>query len=51
MNPPPPLAIREQYREQRFGKVWTEDLPDVFADVAPYYDRGNAVATLSLIHI
>ena len=49
MNPPPPLAIREQYREQRFGKVWTEDLPDVFADVAPYYDRGNAVATLGLL--
>lgn len=49
MNPPPPIALREQYREQRFSKVWTEDLPDVFADVAPYYDRGNAVATLGLL--
>jgi len=49
MNPPPPLASREQYRARRFGKVWTEDLPDVFADVAPYYDRGNNVASLGLI--
>jgi demethylmenaquinone methyltransferase/2-methoxy-6-polyprenyl-1,4-benzoquinol methylase len=49
MNPPPPLAAREQYRQQRFGKVWTEDLPDVFADVAPYYDRGNNVATFGLM--
>lgn len=49
MNPPPPLASREQYRARRFGKVWAEDLPDVFADVAPYYDRGNSVATLGLI--
>ena len=49
MNPPPPIALREHYREQRFGKVWTEDLPDVFADVAPYYDRGNIVATLGLL--
>lgn len=48
MNPPPPIAIREQYREQRFSKVWTDDLNDVFADVAPYYDRGNIVASLGL---
>ncbi|TRZ69819.1 MAG: methyltransferase domain-containing protein [Rhodocyclaceae bacterium] len=48
MSPPPPIAIREQYREQRFSKVWTLELNDVFADVAPYYDRGNLVASLGL---
>ncbi len=48
MSPPPPIAIREQFREQRFSKVWTHELNDVFADVAPYYDRGNLVASLGL---
>jgi demethylmenaquinone methyltransferase / 2-methoxy-6-polyprenyl-1,4-benzoquinol methylase len=48
MSPPPPIAIREQYREQRFSKVWAQELNDVFADVAPYYDRGNVVASLGL---
>ncbi|MCX7174398.1 MAG: class I SAM-dependent methyltransferase [Proteobacteria bacterium] len=48
MSPPPPIAIREQYREQRFSKVWTQELNDVFADVAPYYDRGNLIASLGL---
>ena len=48
MNPPPPIAIREQFREQRFSKVWTQELNEVFADVAPYYDRGNQVASLGL---
>ena len=45
---PPPIAIREQAREQRFGTVWTEELNVVFADVAPYYDRANYVASLGL---
>jgi demethylmenaquinone methyltransferase/2-methoxy-6-polyprenyl-1,4-benzoquinol methylase len=48
MSPPPPLAIREQLREQRFGAVWTQELNQVFADVAPYYDRANYVASLGL---
>ena len=48
MSPPPPIALREQYREQRFSKVWTQELNDVFADVAPYYDRGNLIASLGL---
>ena len=48
MSPPPPIAIREQFREQRFSKVWSQELSDVFADVAPYYDRGNLVASLGL---
>ncbi len=48
MNPPPPLAVREQLREQRFSKVWTEELDEVFTDVAPYYDRANLFASFGL---
>ena len=48
MTPPPPLAIREELREQRFQNVWTNDLNEVFADVAPYYDRANNIASLGL---
>src|SRR5678815_4315455 len=46
--PPPPLALREELREQRFNTVWTQELNDVFADVAPYYDRANYIASLGL---
>jgi len=45
---PPPITVREQLREERFGNVWTRDLNDVFADVAPYYDRANTIASLGL---
>jgi demethylmenaquinone methyltransferase/2-methoxy-6-polyprenyl-1,4-benzoquinol methylase len=45
---PPPLAAREALREQRFSNVWTNDLNEVFADVAPYYDRANYIASLGL---
>jgi demethylmenaquinone methyltransferase/2-methoxy-6-polyprenyl-1,4-benzoquinol methylase len=47
MNPPP-VATREIAREERFNDVWTRELNDVFADVAPYYDRANYVASLGL---
>jgi len=47
MNPPP-VATREIAREERFNAVWTRELNDVFADVAPYYDRANYVASLGL---
>jgi len=47
MNPPP-IATREIAREERFNIVWTQELNDVFADVAPYYDRANYVASLGL---
>ena len=47
MNPPP-LAAREAIREQRFNDVWTRELNKVFADVAPYYDGANQVASLGL---
>ena len=45
---PPPLAVREQVREERFRAVWNRQLDAVFADVAPYYDRANNVASLGL---
>ena len=47
MNPPP-VATREIAREERFSVVWTHELNDVFADVAPYYDRANYIASLGL---
>ena len=47
MNPPP-LAAREMAREERFGTIWTQELNQVFADVAPYYDRANRFASLGL---
>lgn len=47
MNPPP-VAAREIAREERFNVVWTQELNDVFADVAPYYDRANYIASLGL---
>ena len=47
MNPPP-VATREVAREERFNMVWTQELNRVFADVAPYYDRANYVASLGL---
>jgi demethylmenaquinone methyltransferase/2-methoxy-6-polyprenyl-1,4-benzoquinol methylase len=45
---PPPVATRELVREERFNAIWTQDLNNVFADVAPYYDRANYVASLGL---
>lgn len=45
---PPPLATREFARETQFNGIWTGKLDDVFADVAPYYDRANDIATLGL---
>lgn len=35
-------------RESRFRHVWDDELHDVFADVAKYYDRANNVASLGL---
>jgi len=43
-----PFSTREDDREQQFKQVWVEELDDVFADVARYYDRANHVATLGL---
>ena len=46
--PPPPVAARELAREQRFSRIWTQELNRVFADVAPYYDSANHVASLGM---
>ena len=46
--PPPPIAMREQLREERFNPIWSQELNKVFADVAPYYDNANNVASLGL---
>ena len=39
---------RDDSREDKFKQVWHEELNDVFADVARYYDRANYVASLGL---
>lgn len=49
VDPRTPIARREMIREERFDAVWANDLKDVFADVAPYYDRANIIATLGLL--
>lgn len=42
------FSDRENVRERNFQRVWNEELDDVFADVAKYYDRANHVASLGL---
>lgn len=38
----------DEQREHRFGAIWDDLIPKVFADVPKYYDKGNAVASLGL---
>jgi len=40
---------RESVREQAFANIWSNEINEVFADVAGYYDRVNRVASLGLI--
>jgi demethylmenaquinone methyltransferase / 2-methoxy-6-polyprenyl-1,4-benzoquinol methylase len=40
---------RESVREQAFANIWSNEINNVFADVAGYYDRVNRVASLGLI--
>jgi len=42
-------AEREFARESAFQGIWRDDINEVFADVAKYYDRANVYATLGLI--
>ena len=42
------FSTQEEIREQQFKQVWVDELDDVFADVARYYDRANHVASLGL---
>lgn len=39
---------KENNREDQFKQIWSEELNDVFADVAKYYDRANWVASFGL---
>ena len=47
---PTSIINREQLREQCFGKIWTQELNDVFANIASYYDRGNFIASIGLMN-
>ena len=38
----------DNVREDKFNHVWHDELNDVFAEVAKYYDRANHVASLGL---
>ena len=40
----------EQAREQAFDLIWSQEINEVFADVARYYDRANVFATLGLLN-
>lgn len=46
----PWLVSRELQRAALFGDYWKNELDDVFADVAPYYDQANVVASFGLWH-
>jgi len=41
---------REIIRKQEFEGIWSNELDDVFADVAAYYDRVNIIASLGLLN-
>jgi demethylmenaquinone methyltransferase/2-methoxy-6-polyprenyl-1,4-benzoquinol methylase len=43
-------AGKENAREKAFQPIWSNDLDDVFSDVARYYDRANSFATLGLLN-
>lgn len=40
---------KEGARTRAFESIWANELDDVFADVAKYYDRANIFATLGLL--
>jgi len=40
---------REVAREEAFSQIWSNEINEVFADVAFYYDRVNQAASLGLI--
>jgi len=44
----PPVDVRESMREEQFSSVWTNDLNQVFANIAPYYDVANYIASFGL---
>lgn len=40
---------KEYARKKAFQPIWSNDINDVFSDVARYYDRANLLATLGLL--
>lgn len=40
---------KESARKEAFEHVWSNDLNDIFADLAEYYDKANFVASLGLM--
>ncbi len=43
------FSERDDVRESAFQQIWTEELDDVFAGVASYYDTANNVASMGLL--
>jgi demethylmenaquinone methyltransferase/2-methoxy-6-polyprenyl-1,4-benzoquinol methylase len=43
------FSRREVAREQAFSEIWSNEINEVFADVACYYDRVNRAASLGMI--
>lgn len=42
------FSEREGFREDQFNHIWTQELDNVFSDVAKYYERANHVASFGL---
>jgi demethylmenaquinone methyltransferase/2-methoxy-6-polyprenyl-1,4-benzoquinol methylase len=42
------FSEHEDNRERQFKRIWVNELDDVFADVAKYYDQANHIASLGL---
>jgi demethylmenaquinone methyltransferase / 2-methoxy-6-polyprenyl-1,4-benzoquinol methylase len=43
------FSERENARAAAFESIWSNDLDEVFSEVADYYDRANNLATLGLL--
>lgn len=42
---------KENARKEAFGAIWDNDINEVFSDVANYYDRINAFASLGMLDL
>ena len=42
---------KEKVRKEAFSAIWDNDINDVFSDVADYYDRINAFASLGMLDL
>lgn len=46
----PSLSCRKAPGRTSFKSIWTNDLKEVFSDVARYYDRANNIAAMGLLN-